>query len=210
MTDVIDNASNDDKDKTRTEPDRPQLNPAEEGSLGAVQASSTNSRDQSESPGQVLVTSSKLPASVFSELTIFCGSDGNAYLLIAGTRNFNIIRIGSKQADNVLRRLAHRSGVHLKAYELRELNDELTAHAELSGDVRDVWYRVAPLANGIELDVGDDAHTRLRIREGEVEIITEGSQTLFHRTRGMRAFVMPAGQGNLKLLDKYRNYSAKN
>ena len=67
MTDVIDNASNDDKDKTRTEPDRPQLNPAEEGSLGAVNTSSTNSRDQSDGAGQVLVTGSNLPASVFSE-----------------------------------------------------------------------------------------------------------------------------------------------
>jgi hypothetical protein len=194
-----------DQDNTRSESDHPQLNQTDRGSPVAVQASSTGSRDHSESTGHVLVTSSNLPASVFSRLTIFCGSDGNAYLLIADTRNFYILRIGSRQANNILRRLAHRSGAPLKTNELRELNDELTAHAELSGDTRDVWCRVAQVEGGVELDIGDDHHTRVQIMPGKVTIKKEGSKTLFYRPRGMRAFVMPDEQGNLALLNKYLN-----
>jgi len=44
-------------------------------------------------------------------------------------------------------------------------------------DARDVWYRVAQSQNGIELDIGDKDHTRIRVTPGNVNIITEGSET---------------------------------
>jgi hypothetical protein len=170
-----------------------------------VNTSSADICDRSESTGQALVTSTNLPASVLSEVSIFMGTDGNAYMLIADEKNAIALRIGGRAANRVLQRLAHKAGAHLKTYEIREINDELMAHAEHSGDIREVYYRCAPFQNGIELDLGDVRHTRIRIAPGNVATVAEGSKTLFHRTATMRPFVVPADVGDLKLLDKYFN-----
>jgi energy-coupling factor transporter ATP-binding protein EcfA2 len=174
----------------------------------AVDTSNADNPDNPESTDQALVTSSHLPASALSELSFFMGDDGNAYIKVADENNSSALRIGGKQADHLLLRLAHRSGMRLKRNDVRDINDELTAHAELYGDNCDVWYRVAPFQNGIELDVGDKSQARIRVTPGNVEIITEGSETLFYRTPGMRPFVMPDEQGDLKLLNKYVNIHA--
>lgn len=174
-------------------------------SISDVNASSTDDLDQSENPGRELVTSSKIPGSILNGLLIILGEDGHAYLVIVDKKNVYVLRIGSKQANNFLRRLAHQSGVHLKTSELRDINDELTAHAELSGDTRNVWYRVAPFKDGIEIDAGDGSHSRFRVTSGKVETNIKSSETLFHRTPGMRPLPMPDEQGDLKLLEKYIN-----
>ena len=174
----------------------------------AVDTLSADGLDRSESPGQALVASSKLPASILRELSVFMGGEGNTYIKFADAKNAYVLRVGGKQANHFLRRLAHQAGTRLKANDLRDINDDLIAHAEFSGDMRDVWYRVASFQNGIELDVGDNDHTRIRVTPGKVKIITEGSDTLFFRTPAMRPFVMPDEQGDLKLLNKYVNLHA--
>lgn len=195
---------------TRSEPDHPQSASitTELNAPDTASAVNANGLDRSECASQALVTSSNLPASALSELSVFLGGDGNAYIRVADGNNASALRIGGKQADHFLLRLSHRSGLRLKRNDVRDINDELTAHAELYGDTCDVYYRVAPFQNGIELDVGDNSHTRIRVTPGNVEIITEGSETLFHRTPGMRPFVMPDEQGDLKLLNKYVNIHA--
>ena len=133
------------------------------------------------------------------------GSDGHAYILIVEGNNARVLRIGGKQANLFLLRLGHESGRHLKANDIRDLNDQLTAYAELKGHSCDVWYRVAPYQGGVELDLGDNAHTRIRVTPGKVDVVTEGSETFFYRTPGMLPFVMPTVMGDLDLLDKYLN-----
>ena len=171
----------------------------------AADTSSTDGLDHSESPGQALVTSTKLPASTLSELSVFMGGDGNAYIRIADGNNAHALRIGGKQADHFLLRASHQAGVSLKRNDRRDINDDLTAHTELYGAMRDVWYRVAQVQDGIELDVGNKDHTRIRVTPGNVENVKKGSETLFHRTTGMRPFTMPADDGDVNLLDKYIN-----
>ena len=133
------------------------------------------------------------------------GSDGHAYLGIVDEGNAQALQIGRKPTNLFLRQFAAQSGNRLKPNELKAINDELTEHAELSGVVREVFHRVAHTEDGIELDVGDDRHTRIRITPGKVEIITEGSETFFNRTPSMRPFVLPADGGDIGLLDKYLN-----
>jgi hypothetical protein len=55
------------------------------------------------------------------------------------------------------------------------------------------------------LDVGDDQHTRICVTPGKVEVITEGSVTLFYRPPTMQPLTMPAEHGDLQLLDRYLN-----
>ena len=137
---------------------------------------------------------------------VFMDSNGHACIGIVDEGNHQALPIGRKQTNKFLRQLyAAQSGNRLKPNNLKAINEELIEHAELSGDVRDVWYRVASFENGIVLDFGDDRHACIEIKDGKVEIITEGSETFFYRTHGMRTYVLPADRGDLALIDKYLN-----
>ena len=171
-----------------------------------VKASNANIRDHSDSTDQALVTGTNLPACIPSGVSIFMGSDGNAYMVIGDGNNACALLIGGKAANRVLQGFAHQNGTRLKAYEIKEINEELTAHAELSGDIRDVYYRCAPFQNGVELDIGNGC--RVRITPGKAVVLHDGSKTLFHQTPTMRSLPMPADVGDLKLLDKYINLHA--
>lgn len=142
------------------------VSPEKQTTQDAANASSAENPDNSDSTGHALVTSANLPASVLTGLSIFIGGDGKAYMEIPGEGNTYALRIGGRPANRVLRRLAHKAGVPLRSHEIRELNDDLMAHAEHSGDVRDVYYRCAPYQNGVELDLGDDLHIRIRVAPG--------------------------------------------
>jgi hypothetical protein len=68
-----------------------------------------------------------------------------------------------------------------------------------------VWHRVAQIENGIQVDLGDDLHTHVRIMPGQVEVVSAGSNTLFSRSLVSKAMARPAQAGNLSLLKKYLN-----
>ena len=188
------------KNRSHSDQPKPTSTPIDPDAADADNASGTDS-DASESPHP----GSDIPASILGRCLIFMGSDGHAYLGIVDQGNFRAYRIGSKPANRLIRQIAIEAGGRIKLSELKATNEELTEHAELSGIVCEVFYRVAPTEDGIELDVGDDRHTRIRIKPGKVEIITEGSETFFQRTQGMRPFVLPADRGDIGLLDKYLN-----
>ena len=174
-------------------------------SISDVNASSADGPDHTQSTDQALVTSSHLPDSIVSGLPLFMGNDGIPYMQILGKSNPHVTPIEGIQASRTLRRLARKKGIILKAREIKDIIDELVADAEDSDDIRDVWYRVAQIQDGLEIDVGDKNHTRIRIMPGKVEIITEGSKTLFFQTPSMRPFFMPAEKGDLNLINKYSN-----
>jgi hypothetical protein len=210
MTDVKDNdvfQYQDNSPDTRSEPDHPKptSNSTDLVASDTVNASSADGPDHSDNTDQASVTDTNLPACIPSGVSIFMDSDGNAHMKVGGESNAYALPIGGRASNRVVQAYAHQSGTRLKAYELREINEELTAYAEHSGDVHDVNYRCAPFENGIELDIGDDLHTRIRIGSGKVVTIDEGSKTLFRRTTAMRSLPMPDKVGDLKLLNKYLN-----
>lgn len=68
--------------------------------------------------------------------------------------------------------------------------------------------RVAPASGGIEIDLGDHQHTRIKIAAGKVDAINSGSEAVFFRTPFGQSLVMPAAEGNVRLLQKYVNLDA--
>ena len=66
-----------------------------------------------------------------------------------------------------------------------------------------------PLRGGIELDMCDASNTRIRVAADNIEIVTQGSNTLFYRNPVCQPMVMPCQTGNLDLLKKYVNLSAQ-
>lgn len=153
--------------------------------------------------------SGKFPFSLAGKLRLILSQHGRAFVVVAqhGGNAF-ALPVGSRQLDNLIRALGHEEGHSLRGSEINEANDFLTAKAEMAGVTRPVWYRVAPRPDGIELDVEDDANTRIVVTPGKVEIVRHGSETLFYRTPVSAAFVMPAPVGDLDLLKRYLNLHA--
>jgi hypothetical protein len=106
-----------------------------------------------------------------------------AYIGIIHQCNYRAYRIGSRPANKLIRQIAIEAGGLIKLSEIKGINEELIEYAEFSAIFRDVFHRVAHTEDGIELDVGDDRHTRIRIMPGKVELITEGSETCVHLNR---------------------------
>lgn len=153
----------------------------------------------------ILTGSERFPYSLLRNLDVVQSKTGRAYLRISVNGNDFCLPVGSKAADQLLRQAALVQGFVLRKRDLAEINDMLCAHAEALSEHLDVWYRVAKLPDGIEIDLGDDAHTRVRISPDGVIVMKAGSQTLFFRTGSTRAFAQLADQGDLSRLNKYVN-----
>ena len=132
---------------------------------------------------------------------------GVAYVAMRNQKNHHALMVGGKQLNNILRTMAGSKGMALKKTDINDANEDLTAYAEMSGVISNVWSRVAPIEGGIEIDMADENDTRIRVTGGKVEIVNEGSETLFFRNPVSQPMVMPADHGDLKLLKKYVNLS---
>lgn len=147
-----------------------------------------------------------LPHDLHHKISLIKTQAGKGFAVIrqAG-QNPYALAIGSKKLAAVITEAATKRGVALRKASHAEINDLLDAHAEQSGEVRDVWLRVAPIKGGVEIDLGDVRNTRIRITAGKVEVVESGSDTLFCRTANTRPMASPATQGNWLLLKKYLN-----
>ncbi len=137
----------------------------------------------------------KFPDNLPGELNLVLGQSGNAYAIMHDAGNPYVLAVGSKQFNNLIRSKAMQAGHNLRQADIRDINHFLQAHAETSGVCRDAWYRVAPIDGGIEIDLGDSQHTCVRITAGKVEVVKQGSTTLFFRTPSTLPMSMPAEVG---------------
>jgi hypothetical protein len=150
----------------------------------------------------------KFPQNLVRTLGLILGQNGVAYAVTSGTGNPYALPVGSRQLNNVIRQLAQDEAVKLRKADINDINNSLQAQAEIAGITRNVWNRVAPVAGGVEIDLGDEKHTRLRVTAGKVDVVSHDSDTVFYRTAVTQRFVMPAEAGNIGLLKKYVNADA--
>jgi hypothetical protein len=136
---------------------------------------------------------------------VFIGQNGIPYATMTDAPNRYALAVGSRALNNFIRKEALKAGLALKNKDISEINDVLKAHAEMAGIVKNVFYRSAPIDGGVQLDVGDDQHTRISITAGKVETVTEDSEVIFFRTAASQPLALPAELGNIKLLKKYLN-----
>ncbi len=137
------------------------------------------------------------------EAELVLGKSGDTHIKLNHNGNPYLLCVGSKKSDHFIRQIAKRRNIILTASNLKEINETLRAYAETELQHVDVYLRVAPYQNGIEIDLGDDDHTRVRITPGKVEQVAYGSETLFYRSNVTLPFVKPAKKGNWKKLKKY-------
>ena len=103
-----------------------------------------------------------------------------------------------------IRKNGFQHGDFLKTEEIKEVLAMLGAIAEFGeGELVHISKRVAKIANGIEIDTGDKQHTILRIENGEILQVTDGSEVTFERTDCMLPYPGLVESGDIELLKKY-------
>lgn len=88
----------------------------------------------------------------------------------------------------------------------RQVESHCIDQSFLADTIVETYLRVAPLDDGVELDVGDIGNTRVRITAGKVEVLKSGSEVLFLASPSMQPFVIPDKEGDISLLLKYLNF----
>lgn len=145
------------------------------------------------------------PGSLLEEDRIVLAQDGKAYSVRGDAGNQYVVAVGTKYFNNIIREKALEQGINLRKNDISDINAMLQGCAERAKVYRDVWLRVATIEGGIMIDLGDDAHTHVRITAGKVEIVTTGSDVLFSRSPVSLSMAMPAETGDLNRLNKYLN-----
>jgi hypothetical protein len=149
----------------------------------------------------------QFPDIITKNHTLVINQLGYAYAVIKSQGNSYALKIGSKAFDALIYHYAHLENRRIRKQDVAEISEHLTVKAELSGCTEKVWGRIAKINSGLEIDVGDDDHTRIRITASNgVEIISEGSTTLFCRNAKSLPIVRPdLISSDLQLLKKYIN-----
>lgn len=147
----------------------------------------------------------RLPYNLHRKISLAKTPGGKTYGVLKNGNTRYALLVGSKKLNAIIAELARCDGVELKKADLADVNSTIEAYAEQYGEVVDVWLRVAPIEGGVEIDLGDDTHTRLCITAGKVEIGPSASDTVFFRTANTLPMTMPAEIGNRELLRKYLN-----
>lgn len=156
------------------------------------------------------ITSPKrFPDNLPQELGICLDQYANGISIIRDRPNSQAQKLNSKKIRNNVREIARREGISLRSKDVNDIVADLIALAEIAGNVTNVWYRVAPIPGGIEIDLGRDDDIRTRITSGKVETIREGSDVVFTRSANTLPMALPAEHGDLDLLNKYLNVSVQ-
>jgi hypothetical protein len=162
-----------------------------------------NASDTADSSSPTPLERSPAAHRLLDEATCTLGSNGNAYLLVQRQGITVALRAGSKPFNHYLRERARELGdAAPKRSELAEIGYLVQSVAESNGRRTDVWLRVGKIPGGIEIDLGDESHRRVRITERGVEEV-QHSGTVFERAATMKPLVRPAATGNLDLLNRY-------
>lgn len=131
--------------------------------------------------------------------------NGEVFAVIDDGSNRRSIPIKSPEFENFVRMEYAKTGEYLKTFELQDVIQQMEAQGWIGGPVVDIYYRVGPYKDGIEIDCCDENNTRIRVIPGQVKIIRSGSDTLFYRTPICLPLALPAESGDISLLKKYLN-----
>lgn len=145
------------------------------------------------------------PKNLSQKLEIILDQAGNPFSVQRDKGNPYVLQVNERALNSIIRDLGDENGQTINKHKLTEINESLEAFAEKSSVIKHVWSRVAQISGGIEVDLGDKNHTRVRVLPNRVEVIKNGSDVLFFRPQYSQPMVMPALEGDISLLRKYVN-----
>ena len=129
-----------------------------------------------------------------------------AFVVDRSKGNPVLLRIGSPALNALIVHELIKRGDRSNQHAIEAANDLLLAHAHKDGRHVETFVRVAPVEPvGVEIDLGDEQQTRVRITPGKVEPLTTGSTALFVRPKSARPIPLPAASGDYTKLKPYIN-----
>jgi len=141
-----------------------------------------------------------LPQSLVNPDDLVRAQDGLIYVVMHDRKNLYVVVLGGTEWSSILRRETERRAIKANDYDLNRITESLRAHAYSNARHASVFSRVAPVENGIEIDIGDTDHTRVRISAGKVEVIESESTALFLRRPMSLPLCRPADNGDIAWL----------
>ena len=168
--------------------------------------------EQHESVDNSYLGASKVERAVsFAQANAKYGTDeqGRSFALLnEGDENPYAFPLQGKEFKEWLQYSTYQNGDVLKSEEMKEVLGILSAFAKFEGLPLNLHLRSAKNADGsVELDCADEEGTRIRLRDGEVHVITAGSDVLFQQTTTTQALTLPANEGDWRPLLPFLNMS---
>lgn len=151
----------------------------------------------------VLGISLEFPEGVFLSVD----QHGNSGILIHKNGKRIFLLIGSSASNSFLRKVFKAAGIRVNKKQLKDINEQLDEEAEDGVKKLLAHNRSAPVANGIELALGDEAGTIIRVTAAGVEDVSTDSFAVFKCNQNTLPMVKPAEKGNLGKLRSHLNLS---
>jgi hypothetical protein len=162
--------------------------------------------DTTQIPMQMTSKAERYTEYALQHLTTRLASDGQPYSYIDDKGNLIAHSLQSKWLKHWLRKIAHGHGDILRNDELKEITENIYAHAAVDEKRLEIYLRVGRNKDGnVELDCGNRNLDRILFKNGKAVLTTAGSKTLFTRPDSMLPLPTPAEKGDWKLLLPFLN-----
>ena len=119
----------------------------------------------------VVATSPRFPHNLPQKFELIRGQDGKAYSVRRDKGNPYLLAVGCRALNNAIRQAGRDEGLTLKQSAVNDVNHYLQAEVDVAGKVANVWNRVAPVAGGIEIDLGDPNHPSPATAHGRIFLV---------------------------------------
>lgn len=145
------------------------------------------------------------PKKISAPERVITDQAGRACLVIREGLHPVAVPIESQRGQAIVRQELIRNGGAANRNTMRELTDNLLAHAEAQGDQEQTYHRVAPCEGGIEISLGDKQHSRIRVTSNGVELMSESSVNIFTIPTTSLELPMSAEKGSREVLQQLLN-----
>ena len=145
-------------------------------------------------------------ANAVRKLIIGLNAAGQAYAYVPHKQNWIAFPLRSRRCKAWLRREARNNNEYLREDDLKDIIENLYAHAAVDDRRLRINRRIGIDENGdIEADLGTEDLARVKFKAGKAIISTEGSRTLFQRPDAMLPLPSPAEHGDWRQLLPFLN-----
>ncbi|KEA63903.1 putative ATP-binding protein [Marinobacterium lacunae] len=138
-------------------------------------------------------------------LPLIADQQGRACFVVNEGLHLRAVPVESNRGQSIVRGEILKRGGTPNRSTIREWTDEILAIASESADHCAVYSRVAPCDGGIEIYLGDVAHSRVRVTSSRVDVLEDQSDILFSPSPNELALPLPAETGSLHALRQLMN-----
>ena len=145
---------------------------------------------------------------VLNSFNMGVADDGRSYVFLKEENNSIAHPLIGAWLKRWIRQKARRHGEIITSDDMKDILDNIEGHAAISDERIRVHLRVGRSDEGYpELDLGTEDQARIRFKDGQAEMMSKGSKTLFSRPDTMLPLPVPSDQGDWRALLPFLNMS---